>query len=264
MITAARHPIGEWFVWQLVRHATITHFSVVHARQRGEVNVREPADLPTIYYITHSSWWDGYLCMVLDRVLLHQEPYLIMDEKNLRRYCFFTWAGAFGIDRDDGRTALASLDYAADLLRGHPERSLHFFPQGSITPSDRRPLQFHSGLARLVSRMDGARLIPVALRYEFLQEQRPEVFASIGPARIVTSQEAQHHRALTATLIADLTTELDLLVADIIAERFASFTTVLQGHAGIDRAFDRLMLRRRRQSRRHAIEAGHRLSQDKQ
>jgi hypothetical protein len=94
----------------------------------------------------------------------------------------------------------------------------------------------------------------VALRYEFLQEQRPEAFASIGPARLVKSETTQHHRTLLATLTGDLTTELDNLHTDITAERLETFTTVLHGNAGIDRVFDRALRRQQRESRRHTLE----------
>ena len=249
MIKAAKQPVGNWLVWRLIRGALAKHFSAVHVRQRGTIDAR----LPTIFQVTHSSWWDGYLCMVLDRLLLQRDPYLMMEEKNLRRYRFFAWAGVFGVDREDGRAALAALDYSADLLRDHPNRSLYLFPQGSIFPSDRRPLRLYSGVARLAARVGAVQIAPVAIRYEFLQEQRPEVFASVGPPRLVLAAQAGHHRALLADLTADLTSELDRLHTDLISEAYETFATVLQGRGGIDRAFDRLLLRGRRQSRRHRL-----------
>ncbi len=259
MITAAKHPVGSALVWQLIRTALVKHFSAVRLRQRGAPWTEA---VPTLLYVSHTSWWDGYMCLVLEHGLLHRDPYLMMEEKNLRRYRFFSWAGVFGVDRDDGRAALQSLEYAAGLLRDHPDRDLYLFPQGSVMPADQRPLHLYSGAARLAARVGGpVRLAPVALRYEFLQEQRPEVFASVGPARIITPDESQHHRALLATMTSDLTAELDLLHADITAEHLEDFRTFLRGRTGIDRAFDRLLLRQRRESRRHAIEAAARAAQ---
>jgi chlorobactene lauroyltransferase len=292
MIRAAKNPVGETLVWQLVRHAVTTHFSAVHARAapppgplpigdgEGESTLltdrvdssrsllmRSPlsisdgegsgvgpfSSLPVIYCPNHSNWWDGYLCMVLARTILHQDSYLMMEERNLARYRFFAWAGAFGVDRDDPRAAVAALDYAADLLRGQPGRSLYMFPQGTIVPNERRPLRLFSGTARLAQRVGRVYLVPIAFRYAFLQEQHPEAFISIGAGRVVTA--ADHPRAITAWLGDAITAELDALAADVTVERLATFTTLLHGRAGIDRAFDRLASRARRASRRLTKEA---------
>jgi chlorobactene lauroyltransferase len=244
MITAAKNPPGEWLVWQLVRSALAGHFAFVHVHVHGSPDDAAGA-LPTIYYATHASWWDGYLCMAVARLVTHRPSYLMMEEKNLRRYRFFAWAGAFGIDRDDARAAMASLEYAASLLSADADRALFVFPQGVIVPNDRRPLRFHSGIAHLVRRLPAVRLVPLALRYEFLQEQRPEAFASIGPARVVHGAEAPRPHALAAGLADALAAEMDALRDDVLAERFADFQTILRGRRGIDRAFDRAISHRR-------------------
>jgi 1-acyl-sn-glycerol-3-phosphate acyltransferase len=128
------------------------------------------------------------------------------------------------------------------------------FPQGTLIPNDRRPLRLYSGLARLAQRVGQVQLVPVAFRYEFLQEQRPDAFASIGPPRLLTPATPIHPRALTTELTAALTAEVDALHADITAEQFAGFTTILRGKQGIDRIFDALASRGRRESRRLTME----------
>ncbi len=49
-----------------------------------------------------------------------------------------------------------------------------------MTPQDKRPLVFYSGISKIAERAGKVQIIPVAIRYEFLMEQRPEVFISIG------------------------------------------------------------------------------------
>lgn len=258
MIRAAKNPLGEALVWRLVKGAMTKHFNAVHVAPHPptpspSADGEGETKLPTIYTPNHSNWFDGYLCMVLSRLVLHDDAYLAMDEHNLARYRFFTWAGVFGIDRDDARAALASLDYAADLLRNHPERSVFLFPQGTMVPNERRPLQIYSAAARLGQRVGRVRIVPLAFRYEFLQEQRPDAFIRLGPARVMTPADSP--RAITAWLGATISAELDALTADVIAERQEGFTTVLQGRGGIDRTFDRLASRTRRASRRLTQEA---------
>jgi 1-acyl-sn-glycerol-3-phosphate acyltransferase len=248
MIKAAKNPPGEAAVWWLIRSSIRKQFSAVHVR-----GATQPQTLPTIYAPNHSTWWDGYMCMVLAQYALHHEQYLMMEEKNLKRYRFFTWGGCFGVDRDDAHAALASLVYAAELLRDHPNRGLYLFPQGTMVPNERRPLQLYSGLARLARRVGAVRVVPVAMRYTFLQEQRPECFISLGTGQTVDATTSP--RALTAWLTTAMTAELDALTADVTAERLSDFTTVLRGQNGIDRVFDRVASRQRRESRRLANEA---------
>lgn len=246
MIQAAKNPLGGWLVWRLVRSSLRSHFHAVHVRRKDN---DQAAPLPAIYYVNHSSWWDGYTCMALNQLVLRQDCYLAMEERNLRRYRFFAWAGVFGLDRDDGRAALAALDYAAALLKDHPERAVFMFPEGTMAPNDHRPLRLYSGVAHLARRVGEVQVIPIALRYEFLQEQRPEVFISVGQPQVVTDASL-HPRALTASLAATLTEELDTLRDDVVAERLAGFQTILRGKGGVDRIFDRAMSRGRRESRR--------------
>ena len=243
MIRAAKNPLGQAALTWLVRSSLRKHFNAVHVR--GEVS---GSALPTIYAPNHSTWWDGHLCHVVANDVLHHDGYLMMEERNLKRYRFFTWAGCFGVNRDDARAAIASLDYAAELLRGHPERGMYIFPQGTMVPNERRPLHLYSGVARLAQRVGAVRVVPVAMRYSFLQEQRPDIFISIGVGRDVSATDTS--RALTAWLGSAITSELDALTADVTAERLDGFTTVLRGKGGIDRIFDQLASRGRRESRR--------------
>ena len=249
MITAAKNPVGGWLVWQLMRSGIVKQFNTVQVRQREALTADRRA-MPVIYYVNHSSWWDGHMCAALMNIVFQQDCYLFMEEKNLARYRFFTWIGAFGVDRDDGRAALASLDYAAAVLRAEPGRGVYIFPQGTMQPNDRRPLQFYSGVAHLAQRVGTVRLVPIALRYEFLQEQRPDAFISVGASRIVTSTAPLHLRDLTRELDDLLTTELDGLRAAILTGQLADFRTIMRGTGGIDRILDQAMSRARRESRR--------------
>jgi chlorobactene lauroyltransferase len=265
MIHAAKNPVGAALVWRLIHGALTKHFNAInvrwHAEEAGATGDQYRAipsgptqTISTIYCPNHSNWFDGYVCQVLARSVFHHNPYLMMEEKNLARYRFFTWAGCFGVDRDDGRAAIASLDYAAGLLRNHPERGMYVFPQGTMVPNERRPLRMYSGVARLAQRVGQVCVVPMAFRYEYLQEQRPDVFISIGAGRLVTADDAP--RATTAWLGDAITAELDALTTDVIAERLSPFTAVLRGHGGIDRTFDRVASRTRRESRRLSQEAG--------
>ena len=132
--------------------------------------------------VNHTNWWDGFVLYVLSHRWLKHDIYLAMEERNLRRYGFFTWIGVFGVDLAERAANVAALRYALKRLRaGAPRRPalIWMFVQGELV-SPRRPVQARPGAAFL-ARHGGATLQPVALRYAWLSESRPSVFVRLGP-----------------------------------------------------------------------------------
>ena len=107
----ARHSrAGDALIyWALVRSAIWSHFARVWLRVEGPIPT--PADGPLIFYLNHPSWWDGYMALVLNRMVLGNrfQAFCMMDERELRRYRFFTWLGAFSVNRYDARSARGSV-----------------------------------------------------------------------------------------------------------------------------------------------------------
>jgi 1-acyl-sn-glycerol-3-phosphate acyltransferase len=205
---------------------------------RVEGPLPAPANGPLIFYLNHPSWWDGYMAHVLVRMVLRNrfQGFCMMDERELRRYRFFTWLGAFSVNRHDARSALGSVAYISRLLAARRDRALAIFPQGEITPNDRRPLVMFSGMAHVAQRAGGATLWPVALRYEFRGAQRPEAFIRAGPAHFAPT--TIDTRALTADAGARLTAACDALRDDVIGERLEEYRVLLRGRPGPDEIFD--------------------------
>jgi 1-acyl-sn-glycerol-3-phosphate acyltransferase len=234
----ARHSaIGDALVyWGLVRAALWSHFDRVWLKAEGALP--RPADGPLIVYLNHPSWWDGYLAFLLNRNVLHGrfQGYAMMEERQLRLYRFFSWSGAFSVHRQDARSALRSVAYIGRLLAERRDRSLYIFPQGEIAPNDRRPLEIFSGLARIARQAGGATLWPVALRYEFRGEQRPEAFIRAGPLH--RSAADADPRALTAEVGARLTAACDALRDEYNAGNLGDYQPLLRGRAGVNRVFD--------------------------
>lgn len=238
-IPAAKSRAGEELIYRaLVRPALWNSFERVSCALRGALP--EPGRGPLIVYLNHPGWWDGYMCFLIARELLRGrfDGYVMMEEPQLRAYRFFSWCGAFSIDRHSPRAAARSVAYISRLLRERPGRALYIFPQGEFAPNDRRPLRVFPGLAHIVRRAGGATLLPVALRYEFRGEQRPEAFMLLGPAH---HSDGDDLRALSAEAAARLTESADTLRDLVLAEQGASFHTLLRGRPGVNRVFDRVL-----------------------
>ena len=238
MIPAAKNALGEALIYHaLVRPALWGGFERVSCAVRGALP--DPQRGPLIVYLNHPGWWDGYMCFLIARELLRQrfDGYIMMEEPQLRAYRFFAWCGAFSIDRHSPRAAARSVAYISRLLHERSDRALYIFPQGEIAPNDRRPLTIFPGVAHIVRRVGAATLLPVALRYEFRGEQRPEAFMLVGPAHHSDSDDT---RALGGELGQRLTESADTLRDLVLAEQFAGFRTLVHGRPGVNRVFDRV------------------------
>jgi 1-acyl-sn-glycerol-3-phosphate acyltransferase len=237
-IPAARNPIGAALLyWLLARPALRRWFDRVRVQLVGRVPL--PSDGPLICYCNHPGWWDLYMVGVLERMILLRrfEMYGMMEEKQLRAYRFFTWGGAFSVHREDRREAARSLTYISYLLRERPGRALVIFPQGTITPNDRRPLRLYYGAARIVQQLEGAALYPITFRYEFRRKQRPEALMRCGPLHVVTPPVDV--AALTGELSERLTASADALHDAVQADAMDGFRVLLRGSPGINHLFDR-------------------------
>ncbi len=244
-IPAAHHPLGFALIYRLlIRWPLWNSFDCVRAQVVGRMPRR--ADGPLLCYMNHCSWWDGYMAAIVSRCLLRPRvvPYVMMEEAQLRAYRFFTMAGAFSVDRHNPREAARAVAYISRVLRARPGRALCMFPQGEIVPNDRRPLHLYTGLAHVARRMERAVLAPVALRYEFRGEQRPEIFIRFGPLHHVRGGEVDTH-ALTREMAQRLTAGVDALRDAVVADDTSGFRVLLRGRAGVNRWFDDVLARLR-------------------
>jgi 1-acyl-sn-glycerol-3-phosphate acyltransferase len=206
------------------RNLIARRFEGLRAGGLEHLRGREAGSVPLLLYANHSSWWDGLVAFQLGRAC-GLEQYAMMEERQLREYPFHRRLGAFGVVRENAREALRSIEYAGQLLKG-TSRALWIFPQGETLPNDSRPLLLYNGAARIIERTGLADTAAVAIRYEFLDAYRPEVFVKIAqPVRVVVDEDFNAKR-LTASFTERLTRTLDELRADIIAGNFKDYEEI--------------------------------------
>lgn len=177
MIPAAK---SRAFTWWFARHARLRvarSFSRVHVAGAHHA-LAALARGPVIAVSNHSAWWDPLVVLWLTRALLDAEVFAMMRAENLRRLPFFALVGAFGVDVRDPADGALALRYAARLLSA-PGRLVWVFAQGDERPISLRPLGFRRGAAQL-SRLSGAVTLPVAIRYEHAEDERPAVYLRVG------------------------------------------------------------------------------------
>ncbi len=206
----------------------------------------QPSTLPTLVYANHPSWWDGYIAFFLSDERWKNTGYLMMEEPQLRRYSFFRYCGVFSVDRHDRREGMRSVRYAADLIRQRPNRYLWIFPQGEITPNDARPLVLFRGAAHIAKVAAPVRCVPMALRFEFVDQQRPEVLINFGSAHVV--EAGTDARALHDEMETRLTAAVDRLRDDVIDGSIAAYETALRGTESVNVRWDKVRAWARRQN----------------
>lgn len=245
LIPASHNRLAEEIIYcWLVKRPAQASFARIWLKIEGPLP--HPADGPVIAYVNHTSWWDGYMALIMHREVFRRrfENYLMMDERQLQRYRFFSWIGVFSVSLTNARDALRSVNYIAALLRQRRDRFLWIFPQGTILPNDTRPLQMYPGLAQIARRAGGATMWPVALRYEFRGEERPEIFIRAGPAHYVAAQ--QDVATTTGDAQTRLTAAVDALRDEVLVNDLAGYQVLIDGRPGINQRFDAFLAAIRR------------------
>lgn len=236
MLTARKNRALSWVIYQtLILWPARRHFTRIRLRQAAPQPERNGP--PVILFANHSCWWDGYMVMLLNERVWGLDAYVMIEEAQLARYPFFRLLGGFSVNRQNARSAAGSIAYSVSLLNEQPGRMLLIFPQGEILANDRRPLGFYSGIGHLARRLRDGRFYPLALRYEFVGEQKPEAFMSVGTP-LCFADHSRTPKEIAATLERALTRELDALRDDVVAYRFQSFTTLVTGAQSINRWWD--------------------------
>lgn len=227
---------GAWtWLWRRwVGYAFRRRFAALHLD--GPRDLGPLPDRPTVFFANHCGWWDGFVARLVMEEILGYDGYVPMEEKNLRRFPTLRHLGAFGLDRGDGRQAVAALRYAEGVLRAAPGRALWIFPQGVLLPQDQRPLVLEGGAAWVAHHL-GARLVPVAVRYEMRDLERPEVFVRLGGGMEV---DPAGRAATTAAMTTRLTALVDGLRDDVAGDRVPRDRPALRGGGGVDQVWERV------------------------
>lgn len=196
-------------------------------RAAGTVVLNEPESaLPTIVYCNHAGWFDGLVAFQLSRTG-GLDSYVMMEERQLRDLWLFRGLGAFSVVRENPREAARSIAYAAQLLRDDAGRTLWIFPQGEIVPADRRPVSFYHGVSRIVERTGRSRLVPLAIRYEFGGNFKPDIYVRAGRPEAAEVGNGAEAKALTRVLEKRMTDELDRLKSDYLSGELDAYVNVL-------------------------------------
>ena len=156
---------------------------------------RRDTRYPSILYATHNNWWDGIVGYNLMRRAFKVRVRMMIEEMN--RFPLLAKAGAFPINKASAQEAMKALKYIVDDLK-EPDMGFWIFPQGIVRPPNYRPMEFQTGMAyvaqNVAKKHGGVNLIPVAVNYTFLREDRPECLAEVGEPIVITQENCKFDR----------------------------------------------------------------------
>ncbi|MFZ4592078.1 MAG: lysophospholipid acyltransferase family protein, partial [Ignavibacteria bacterium] len=145
--------------------------------------------------------------------------------------------GAFSVNRDSARESYESVLYASTLLK-KKNSMLWIYPQGEMLPNDVRPLKFQNGLTKLIEMTGKVNLIPIVLNYEFMMEQRPEIFITVSESITVDGKLTKQEK--TEYLNRVLTDLLDEQKKNIVNNDIEGYEEVLRGKNSRNKIIDRV------------------------
>jgi len=155
------------YVWWLFRR----RFNAVYVRQ----DYTPTSSSRSIYYGNHNSWWDGLIPLLLNEYILKQQARAIMEDKQMKKYPFFKWIGAFSVDRGNSRRAIYTLRYALQSMN-RDNAALYLYPEGTIVPFIRslHP-SYEGGLTWLATKLSNVDIVPMHIYINTHNSHKPEL-----------------------------------------------------------------------------------------
>lgn len=160
----------KWYTWFLMKR----RFDSVYVRNAHKIDRTNSS----LYICNHHYWWDGLVPLILNEYIFHQKARAIMEDKQMRKFPFFSKIGAFSINRNNYKSALTSLRYGADWLKG-PNTSLFLYPEGKFS-QPHNPIQIESGVLKLLEWAPFCQLVNISMHISYQNNDKPDLFIDIS------------------------------------------------------------------------------------
>ena len=183
---------------------------------------------PTIMYAPHTNWWDGIVGYNICTRIAGKQIRLMVEELN--RFPILQRAGAFNVNKKSAQASMQALKYSVDVLKDL-NNILYLFPQGIIKPPNFRPIEFQTGLAyiaqKAAKKYGKVNLIPIAVNYFFLRDNRPEVLIEMGEC-IQFTDSSVDRKDYTNFLSKNMEELCDKQFNDVRHGQFEGYQTLFQ------------------------------------
>ncbi|MGE9291809.1 MAG: hypothetical protein ACQKBT_12495 [Puniceicoccales bacterium] len=199
MLKAEKDRLHTWILFRYCRWVMRRRFFSVRLYADLE-DFQDPETFPLILYGNHSYWWDGLMeTLIFERLQL--DYFIMMEEKNLRKFRYFQKTGVFGVDLESPQGRSQALLYAARLLRSnHLRRTLVLYPHGKLVEDFGQWPDFQGGLAGLLQLNDKVQARPIAKKIHFGRYPGAEAVIRIGAPAASGQLEKRLHECYEQVL----------------------------------------------------------------
>lgn len=198
-------------------------------RYKGAENFyKKSPETPVILFAPHNNWWDGIVGYNICNRIFKKEIRLMVEELN--RFPLLRRGGAFNVNKKSPQASMEALKYSVDVI-GDTENILYIFPQGIIKPPNYRPIELQTGMTyiaeKATKKYGKVALLPVAVNYMFLRDNRPEVLVEFGDI-IELDNDKPDRKEYTNYLGKTLQDLCDKQIEDISQANFSGYQTLFQ------------------------------------
>jgi chlorobactene lauroyltransferase len=145
----------------------------------------------SVYFLNHTSWWDGLIPLMLNEYLFKQKARAMMEDTQMHKFPFFRYIGAFSVNRNNSRKTISSLRYALQSVQ-RENSSLFIYPEGKIVPDYGQKLHFENGIGWIYKNCPECDFVPIAININVIKSSKPDLYIKIGqPAVFVNSLPAE-------------------------------------------------------------------------
>jgi len=197
-------------------------------RYKGIENVKSVGKVPTIFFAPHCNWWDGIVGYTICNRIFKKEIRLMIEELN--RFPILRRGGAFSVNKKSAQSSMESLKYSVNVL-SELNKILYIFPEGIIKPPNARPIELQGGMTYIAQKAakeyGKVNLVPIAVNYFFMRDNRPEVWVEFGKEIILDTHKIDR-KEYTEYLGKELESLCDNQIYEISQAKFDGYQTLFQ------------------------------------
>ncbi len=177
MIKANHKKWAQYLFYRYIDNLMRKNFSNFFvANEPPELN----KDFGLVLTPNHISWWDGFFAGHIEKIFIGRMPHIMMLEKQLEKYWFFSKVGAYSINPINVSSIIETANYTRNIL-GDANNSVIVYPQGEIEPFEKRPLILKKGLQLFIHGVkNNFYVVPVGFKIQHFDQKNPAVIARFG------------------------------------------------------------------------------------
>lgn len=138
-----------------------------------------PVDKSLLVTPNHISWWDGFFVDMILTKKTSRKIHLMMLEKELSKFRFFSKVGAYSIRQEDIGSVRETTLYTREILSSVSNYCV-IYPQGEILPFEIPSPAIKPGIRLILNGVENSMVLPLIFKIQYDNKKYPYVIARFG------------------------------------------------------------------------------------